>query len=66
MWSDGVNCYYSSGETQYVLDMNTRTWQVKEWTGMNNFEGQYVWTDGEKYYYSNDTVQYVMTANSKQ
>lgn len=59
-WTDGENVYVSSGNYQYVLDMDTLTWNTKTWSGLTNFSGNHIWTDGANIYYSNYTEQYVL------
>ena len=64
VWSDGINIYYSSGTTQYVLNKSNSTWSAKTWTGLTNFSGHNIWTDGFSLYYSSGTTQYKLNKNS--
>ena len=56
---DGINYYYSSYSTQYVLQGDT--WVKKTWNGLTSFYGNYIWTDGTNYYYSNYSEQHRLT-----
>ena len=35
-------------------------WSAKTWTGLTNFNGNYIWTDGTNIYYSEAARQYVL------
>ena len=57
IWSDGDNVYYStySGSgtgRQYILHLESGTFEVKTWSGSNNPNGRNVWTDGDNIYCS--------------
>ena len=60
IWTDGTNIYYSFNSEQYVLDLSTTTWVMKNWIGLTGFNGYYIWTDGTNIYYSNNANQYVL------
>ena len=58
IWTDGTNTYYSSGSSvQYVLNKQTKSWEVKNWTNIP-YDGCNVWHDGEHIYYSGGNIQY--------
>ena len=42
------------------VDINLIEWDTKTWTGLTNFEGDYIWSDGENIYYSYSSNQYVL------
>lgn len=50
-WTDGTNIYYSNGNTHYVLNKETNTWERKTWNGLTTFTGSKIWTDGDNVYY---------------
>ena len=58
IWTDGVDFYFSNGDSQYVL--NGDTWEAKTWKGLTSFDGDYVWTDGTNVYYSAGANHYVL------
>ena len=60
IWTDGTNIYYSNAASQYVLDKDTATWNVKTWSGLTSFTINNMWTDGENIYFSDGTNHYVL------
>ena len=67
VWSDGINIYYSDGGTNnLVLDVATKTWTTKTWTGFTNIEGRYIWygVDGNIYHTDNKTTYKLDIATS--
>lgn len=53
-WNDyDGNTHYDYGSNRhYVYNKTTKTWSVKTWTGLTNFNGDGVWTDGTTIYYN--------------
>ncbi|MCM1404363.1 MAG: InlB B-repeat-containing protein [Prevotella sp.] len=65
IWTDGQNTYYSSFDTQLVLNKATMTWEPKTWHGYTPQSGYYVWTDGNNTYYTGSTsVSYVLNSQT--
>ncbi len=60
VWNCGQNTYYSNGNEQYILDVDTGNWIENEWMGIIGLEKDKVWTDGTNIYYSNGSEQYVL------
>ncbi len=60
LWTDGNNLYYSLGDSQYVLNKETSTWEEKTWNGLERLNGLNIWSDGENIYYSEGISQYVL------
>ena len=60
VWNCGQNTYYSNGNEQYILDVDTRNWIENEWTGIIGLQRDKVWTDGTNIYYANGSEQYVL------
>lgn len=46
------------------VDINLIEWDTKTWTGLTNFEGNYIWSDGENVYYSYSSNQYVLNKST--
>ena len=59
VWQVGDHVYYSNGDTQYELNVDTSTWTAKTWNISIGFYGNCVWTDGTDTYLSHGTYQYV-------
>ena len=62
VWTDGIDTYFSSYTSHYVLDVENKKWIKKQWKSLDNFNGKNIWTDGTKIYYSNGNSQYLMNA----
>jgi hypothetical protein len=63
IWTDGINIYYSDGNTHYKL-INGDTWVSKTWTGLTSFYGEHIWTDGINIYYSNENNHYKLNGDT--
>lgn len=63
-WSDGNDVYYSSGETQLMVQYNSSGAAIllwdKSWSGLTAFDGEYIWTDGTNIYYSHSGSNFVL------
>ena len=46
------------------VDINLIEWDTKTWTGLTNFEGDYIWSDGDNIYYSYSSNQYVLNKST--
>ena len=63
-WTDGVDIYYSNGNSQYVLDKTTFTLKPKTWNGLTNPKATNIWSDGVDIYYSYGSEQYVLNVST--
>ena len=61
-WTDGTNIYYSDGS--YQRKFNGTTWVSMTWSGLTNFNGEYIWTDGNNIYYSYGSDQYKLNGTT--
>lgn len=63
IWTDGINTYYSSFDTQLVLNKATMSWEPKTWNGYSPPTGYNIWTDGTNTYFTNSTsYSYVLNS----
>lgn len=65
IWTDGINYYYSFGDSQYIIDFDSMTFSPILWSGLDSFNGVDIWSDGTDYFYSNNTTQYVLDKNTR-
>lgn len=65
-WNDyDGNTHYDYGSNRhYVYNKTTKTWSVKTWTGLTNFNGDGVWNDGTTIYYSSGSNQYYLDSST--
>ena len=56
VWNDGENIYYSEDTKQYILDLDTNTWNPMLWNGLTSFYRNGIWTDGIEIYYNGSYV----------
>ena len=54
------NGSWATGSKKIDKEYDTNDWLAKTWTGLTEFNGEYVWTDGENIYYSYGTTKYVL------
>ncbi len=65
IWSDGQNTYYSSFDTQLVLNKATMAWEPKTWNGYTPQTGYNIWTDGNNTYYTDTaSISYVLNSQT--
>ena len=50
----------SQALNQFVNENTKLVWEPKTWSGLTDFNGEYVWTDGTDVYYSYSGNQYVL------
>lgn len=63
VWTDGQNTYYSSFDTQLILNKATMAWEPKTWNGYTPQTGYNIWTDGNNTYYTDTaSVSYVLNS----
>ncbi len=63
IWTDGQNTYYSSFDTQLVLNKATMSWEPKTWNGYTPQTGYNVWSDGTNTYFTDRTsVSYILNS----
>lgn len=63
IWTDGQNTYYSSFDTQLVLNKATMSWEPKTWNGYTPQTGYNIWTDGNNTYFTDRaSVSYILNS----
>lgn len=60
VWKTKDNVYYY-GKYKFTYGND---FEIKFWTGLNNFTGEYIWEYNNNIYYSNNTQQYRLERNS--
>ena len=60
IWTDGIDYYYSSGSTQYVINLQTRAVTKMTWNGYTQPHGSSIWHCGDVIYNSDGKNQYVL------